>query len=92
MRGREAAPTATRPAVSSLCGPLAPGTPAPLDTEIGDTLGFTVGSTPFLPQKKNGLFVQHHVLNVGKEQLQLMLHSWQHHETAVIQTLKSAAD
>lgn len=56
MRGREAAPTATRPAVSSLCGPLAPGTPAPLDTEIGDTLGFTVGSTPFLPQKKKWAF------------------------------------
>lgn len=66
VRGREAAPrsevTATRLAVSRVCGPVAPDTPAPLDTESGDTLGLIVGSiTSFLVQKRNGFFVKHHV-------------------------------
>lgn len=67
VRGREAAPrsevTATRLAVSRVCGPVAPDTPVPLDAESGDTLGLIVGSiTSSLVQKRNGLFVKHHVI------------------------------
>lgn len=67
VRGREAAPrsevTATRLAVSRVCGPVAPDTPVPLDTESGDTLGLIVGSiTSSLVPKRNGLFERHHVI------------------------------
>lgn len=48
VMGREAAPrsevTATRLAVNRVCGPAAPDTPVPLDTESGDTLGLIVGT------------------------------------------------
>lgn len=67
VRGREAEPrsegTATGPAVSRVCGPVAPDTPVPLDTESGDTLGLIAGSitSPLVP-KRNRLFVKHHVI------------------------------
>lgn len=67
VRGREAAPrsevTTTGLAVSRVCGPVAPDTPVPLDTENGDTLGLIVGSiTSSLVLKRNGHFVKHHVI------------------------------
>lgn len=67
VRGREAAPcsevTATRLAVSRLCGPVAPDTPVLLDTESGDTLGLIVGSiTSFLVPKRIELSVKYHVI------------------------------
>lgn len=63
VRGREAAPcsevTATRLVVSRVCGPVAPDTPAPLDTDGGDTLGLILGSvTSFLVPKRNSFFVK----------------------------------
>lgn len=67
VRGREAAPysevTATRLAVSRVCGPVAPDTPAPLDTESGDTLVLIMGSiTSSLVPKRNRLFVNHYII------------------------------
>lgn len=48
VRGREVAPrsevTATRLAVSRVCGLVAPDTPVPLETENGDTPGLIVAS------------------------------------------------
>lgn len=48
MRGREVAPrsevTATRLAVSRVCGLVSPDTPVPLETENGDTPGLIVAS------------------------------------------------
>lgn len=67
VRGREAAPcsevTATELAVNRVCGPVAPDTPVPLDTESGDTLGLIAGSiTSSLVPKRNRLYVKHHVI------------------------------
>lgn len=60
VRGREAARrsevTETRPAVGRLCGPVAPGTPAPLGAESVDTLGFALGSTAPFPLPGGGSF------------------------------------
>lgn len=67
VRGREAAPrsevTATRLVVSRVCGPVAPDTPVPLDTESGDTLGLILDAiTSALVPKRNGLLVKHHII------------------------------
>lgn len=61
VRGKEGAPcsevTATRLVVSRVCGPIAPDTPVPLNSENGDTLGLIVGSitSSLVPKKKQAL-------------------------------------
>lgn len=73
MRGREAAPrsevTAARLAVSRVCGPIAPDTPVPLDTESGDTLGLIVGSitSSLVPKEKRALCQTSRHITAGKE-------------------------